>query len=323
MADDVLLQAVRGIADLVTVHGHINLDFADVRTIMENMGMAIMGCGVASGDNRAVEAAQRAISSPLLEDASIRGARGVLINITGNAALTLHEVNAAASLIQEQVDEEANIIFGAVFDETMGEEIRITVIATGFEHRAAAQPPRPVLVQQELEIPPPPSQLPPLRPPVAVTEPPRRGGGLFPPRPAAPLMESAQTAAALAPAVNGGASSANAVPAAGAPGPVPSVSAPRQGSALPAPNGNGHAATSPKGSLFRPQPQPTRLSIPAAAPGTPVRKVGKIESNERGEPYVRFEPPPEEIARLEPAFVLGEIDEDSYETPAILRRQAR
>lgn len=131
-ADDVLLQAVRGISDLITVHGLINLDFADVRTIMSEMGMAMMGAAVASGENRAIEAAQRAISSPLLDDISIQGARGVLINITGGKDLSLHEVNEAATLIQEEADDEANIIFGAVIDESMGDQIRITVIATGF-----------------------------------------------------------------------------------------------------------------------------------------------------------------------------------------------
>ena len=131
-ADDVLLQAVRGISDLITVHGLINLDFADVRTIMSEMGMAMMGAAVAEGENRAVEAAQRAISSPLLEDVSIKGARGVLINITGGPSLSLHEVNEAATLVQEEADDDANIIFGAVIDDRMGEEVRITVIATGF-----------------------------------------------------------------------------------------------------------------------------------------------------------------------------------------------
>jgi cell division protein FtsZ len=131
-ADDILLQAVRGISDLITVHGLINLDFADVRAIMSEMGMAIMGAGAASGENRAIEAAQKAISSPLLEDVSIRGAKGVLINITGSLDLSLYEVNEAASLIQEEAHEDANIIFGAVIDEQMGDELRITVIATGF-----------------------------------------------------------------------------------------------------------------------------------------------------------------------------------------------
>jgi len=131
-ADDILMQAVRGISDLITVHGLINLDFADVRTIMAEMGMAMMGTGAASGENRAVEAAQKAISSPLLEDVSIHGAKGVLINITGSHDLSMHEVNEAATLIQEEAHEDANIIFGAVIDDRMGDDIRITVIATGF-----------------------------------------------------------------------------------------------------------------------------------------------------------------------------------------------
>jgi cell division protein FtsZ len=134
-ADDVLLQAVRGIAELVTVHGLINLDFADVRSIMAEMGMAMMGASRASGENRAVEAAQRAISSPLLEDVSIKGARGLLINVTGGPDMSLYEVNEAASLIQEEAHEDANIIFGAVIDEKISDEIHVTVIATGFGER--------------------------------------------------------------------------------------------------------------------------------------------------------------------------------------------
>lgn len=131
-ADEVLLQAVRGISELVTVHGLINLDFADVRSIMAEMGLAMMGAASASGENRAVEAAQRAISSPLLEDLSIKGARGLLINVTGGADLSLYEVNEAASLIQEEAHEDANIIFGAVIDDQLSDELRVTVIATGF-----------------------------------------------------------------------------------------------------------------------------------------------------------------------------------------------
>lgn len=143
LADDVLLNAVRGISDLITVHGLINLDFADVRTIMNEMGMALMGTGIGNGDTRAVDAARAAISSPLLEDLSIDGARGVLINITGGPDMTLFEVNEAATLIQESCHEEANIIFGAVIDEEVPEgEIRVTVIATGLDggQRRAARP---------------------------------------------------------------------------------------------------------------------------------------------------------------------------------------
>jgi len=133
IADDVLRQAVQGISDLITVPGEINLDFADVKTIMHGMGMALMGTGVSQGEHRAVEAAQRAISSPLLEEASIEGAKGVLINITGGTDMTLFEVHEAASIIQEAADEEANIIFGTVIDPKMKDEVKVTVIATGFD----------------------------------------------------------------------------------------------------------------------------------------------------------------------------------------------
>ena len=132
-ADDILYQAVKGISDLIMVPGLINLDFADVKNIMSSMGMALMGTGTASGGNRAVEAAQKAISSPLLEDNTIQGARGILLNITAGSDLSLYEVNEASSLIQAEAHEDANIIFGTVIDETMGDEIRITVIATGFD----------------------------------------------------------------------------------------------------------------------------------------------------------------------------------------------
>ncbi len=140
-ADDVLLQAVRGISDLIITPGLINLDFADVRTVMAEMGLALMGASSACGENRAIEAAQKAISSPLLEDISIQGARGVLINITGGPDLCLHEVNEAASMIQEEAHDDANIIFGAVIDENITDEIRITVIATGFGEMKEEQKP--------------------------------------------------------------------------------------------------------------------------------------------------------------------------------------
>ncbi|MBO8136634.1 MAG: cell division protein FtsZ [Desulfotomaculum sp.] len=135
IADDVLRQGVQGISDLIAVPGLINLDFADVKTIMKDTGSALMGIGTASGENRAQEAAKAAISSPLLET-SIEGARGVLLNITGGSSLGLFEVNEAAEIIAQAADPEANIIFGAVIDEAMNEDVRVTVIATGFEHQA-------------------------------------------------------------------------------------------------------------------------------------------------------------------------------------------
>jgi cell division protein FtsZ len=132
-ADDVLRQAIQGISDLILVPGLINLDFADVKTIMAGMGFAIMGTGVAEGENRAMVAANCAISSPLLEDASVNGARGVIINVTGGSDLSLIEVSEASAVIQEAAHEDANIIFGAVVDPTMNGRVKITVIATGFD----------------------------------------------------------------------------------------------------------------------------------------------------------------------------------------------
>ncbi len=142
MADDILRQAVQGISDLITVPGEINLDFADVKTIMSGMGMALMGTGISEGEHRAIEAAQRAISSPLLEDASIHGARGVLINVTGGEDMTLHEVAEAAHIIQEAADPDANIIFGTVVDRALQGKVKVTVIATGFDRDA----PRTVMI---------------------------------------------------------------------------------------------------------------------------------------------------------------------------------
>ncbi len=132
IADDILRQAVQGISDIITIPGIINRDFSDVRTIMHGMGYAVMGTAVAGGSSAAVEAARKAVSSPLLEDASIEGARGILINITGSSRLSLHEVHEASSIIQRAADPDANIIFGCVLNEEMGEEVKLTVIATGF-----------------------------------------------------------------------------------------------------------------------------------------------------------------------------------------------
>ena len=132
IVDDVLRQGVQGISDLITVPGLINLDFADVKTIMSGMGLAMMGTGIMSGENRTLEAAKAAISSPLLEGASVQGARGVIINVTGGPDLSLVEVSEASSIVQEAADEDANIIFGAVVDPALKGKVKITVIATGF-----------------------------------------------------------------------------------------------------------------------------------------------------------------------------------------------
>jgi cell division protein FtsZ len=140
IADDVLRQAVQGISDIITIPGIVNRDFADVRTIMQGQGYAVMGTAVASGANRSVDAATRAINSPLLEDNSIQGAQGILINISGSSSLTLSEVHEASSVIEKAAHENANIIFGAVLDENMKEQVKITVIAAGFREAARRQP---------------------------------------------------------------------------------------------------------------------------------------------------------------------------------------
>ncbi len=133
IADDILRQGVQGISDIITITGIINRDFADIKTIMEGMGYAVMGTAVGTGDNRAVDATNQAIASPLLEDATINGAQGILLNITGSSALTLHEVHEASSIVQKAAAENANIIFGAVHDESMEDAIKVTVIATGIK----------------------------------------------------------------------------------------------------------------------------------------------------------------------------------------------
>jgi cell division protein FtsZ len=152
-ADEVLYQAVKGISDLITQNGIVNVDFADVKTVMSNMGRALMGTGVAKGQNRARLAAEMAVASPLLDDISVEGATGVLINIVGGSDMKMKEIQEAASLVQEQAHEDANIIFGASIDETLGENVKVTVIATGFdaaEREIAMEAPaaRPTLAPQ-------------------------------------------------------------------------------------------------------------------------------------------------------------------------------
>ena len=145
IADDILRQGVQGISDIITITGIINRDFADIKTIMEGMGYAVMGTAVATGENRAVEATNRAMASPLLEDALIEGAQGILLNITGSSKLTLFEVHEASSLVQKAAAENANIIFGAVHDESMNDAVKVTVIATGIKAEKMGIKPLPTL----------------------------------------------------------------------------------------------------------------------------------------------------------------------------------
>jgi cell division protein FtsZ len=148
VVDDVLKQAVCSISDLIIVPGLVNLDFADVKTIMGNMGKALMGSGIAAGENRAIEAAEKAISSPLLDEASVDGAQGILINVTGGEDMSLMEVNEAAMLIQKNAHDDAHIIFGSVIDNSMEGQMRVTVIATGFEKQAQQEQPKQMLLKK-------------------------------------------------------------------------------------------------------------------------------------------------------------------------------
>jgi cell division protein FtsZ len=186
IADDILRQAVQGISDIITIPGIINRDFADVKTIMQGQGYAVMGTAVASGSNRAVDAANRAISSPLLEDNSIEGAQGILINVTGSSSLALHEVHEASSIIQKAAHENANIIFGAVMDEAMKESVKITVIAAGFREIRKTQQQRPSYMPKSWKAPREPE--PPQRRPVSEEAPP-------PSPPARPIPEVVQESA--------------------------------------------------------------------------------------------------------------------------------
>jgi cell division protein FtsZ len=158
VADDVLRQAVQGISDIITVPGQINLDFADVRAVMKGMGQAVMGTGIGQGENRATEAAQRAVSNPLLEDTSIEGAKGVIVNITGGADLSLAEAAEATALITKVADPEANVIYGIVTDESMGNAVKVTVIATGFNRPSRKPASTPVDLANYMNTSAPPSQ---------------------------------------------------------------------------------------------------------------------------------------------------------------------
>ncbi|MFH0809234.1 MAG: cell division protein FtsZ [Pseudomonadota bacterium] len=172
-ADDVLLCAVKGISDLIMTPGRINLDFADVRTVMGEMGVALMGTGTASGENRAIEAARKAISSPLLEDISIEGARGLLINITCPSDITMDEIQQASTLIQEEAHEDANIIWGTVLDESMGDEVRVTVIATGIGRKEEPALTMPLAATRPVAEPPARQQIDPVAEPAPAPRAPR------------------------------------------------------------------------------------------------------------------------------------------------------
>jgi cell division protein FtsZ len=307
--DEVLLNAVQGISDLIVIHGFINVDFADVRTVMSDMGRALMGTGYAAGDRKALEAAQQAISSPLLEDTSINGATGILINITGGPDLTLTEINEAATLIQEAAHEDANIIFGSVVDANMEDQVRITVIATGFDHGArAAELQRTVTASR------------PTAQPQQVTQParqPQSAARSTSPYLAQHAAQAAHAAAApVLPYVSAAPAAANAAANAAAPSTAP------------------HAAVDPDNESYEP------FIEPASAPGASAPEASQLHQQRLAQlpapsgqttfPYkegegdpsrrpTRRTGPSQSVPRLHPNLAVPE--EHEMDVPAFIRRQ--
>jgi cell division protein FtsZ len=304
--DEVLVNAVSGITDLISVHGLVNVDFADVKTVMSDMGRALMGTGKAAGDNRALEAAKQAISSPLLEDVSIEGATGILINITGGPDLTLYEVNEAASVIQEAAHEDANIIFGSVIDANMKDEVRITVIATGFDRvqprgREAAPvitPPQPrrAPVQAQLSYAEPPAPRGAPAPAAYTAEPPVVRGA---PAPAAYTAEPPVVRGAPAPAAY------TAEPPVVRGAPVPPELLEREQQVAPAP---------------LPE-RPAREAAAAPLPRVPAERAPRPAQAEWLAPAVAVAPPPPPapapapLTMAPPVVTLGGEDPDEVTDP--------
>ena len=325
MADQVLYMGVRGVTDLMMAPGLVNLDFADIRTVMAEMGKAMMGTGEAEGENRAIRAAEAAISNPLLEDTSMAGARGLLINITGGDDLTLFEVDQAANRIREEVDEEANIIFGSAVDEGLSGRIRVSVVATGIDSpKAEAARPRLVAVgggampaPQPIPVPvaqpamSPAMQAAPQQAPVMMAQPLRQASG----QPhAMPQSESAMSVADVAPAHASPVApvALHAVP----PQPTPRVA--------PQPVGRGLFAEAPRPTAAPAVPQPTaepaRPSLFSTVTGAFRRRTGVPalgEAPARQEPMMETRPEPVR-ASVRPATT----DDAALDIPAFLRRQS-
>jgi cell division protein FtsZ len=327
MADNVLYMGVRGVTDLIVHPGLVNLDFADIRSVMAEMGKAMMGTGEADGDDRATRAAESAISNPLLEEASMKGAKGVLINITGGPDMTLFEVDEAANRIRKEVgDEEANIIFGSSIDEEMEGRIRVSVVATGMEATATASRPRPSLVAvagAPVARPAVPQPAPSHAPPAATAHM-VVGNTVMQPEPVAVAAQPASPPAAPSmapPVVHGATASAEAEPAAIGPRPAP-------------------AAQEPARTLFSPLEAETRAPVAAPAPPAPAssggrnlfqrvtRLIGGGEAEPappraqaaapRAEPILT--PVSEPVSR--PSSRHAPADEAGLDIPAFLRRQA-
>jgi cell division protein FtsZ len=312
MADDVLHSGVRGVTDLMVMPGLINLDFADIRTVMSEMGKAMMGTGEAAGERRATDAAEAAISNPLLEDVTMKGARGVLINITGGADMTLFEVDEAANRIREEVDPEANIIFGSTFDESLAGKMRISVVATGIEAEAAAKPKPAISLVSDRTV------APPLREattgaytqPILTQNAAQPAAAAEPATDSEPVPQAAQAAEAAA--MKGGAFVAPKPVEAGAARPVP-LTQPAVPPAPPAAAREPAPAPRPKGRVPSLIERVTGVGRARATPPVnPPRQAAPATS-----------PTQARLAPLDPEDGAGLGKEDDLlDIPAFLRRQA-
>jgi cell division protein FtsZ len=298
MADNVLYMGVRGVTDLMVLPGLINLDYADIRSVMSEMGKAMMGTGEADGEDRAIRAAEAAISNPLLEDTNMKGARGLLINITGGSDITLFEMDQAANRIKEEVDEDANIMVGMALDESLGGRMRISVVATGIDSAApqVAQKPQLQLVTNSVAEPvqPPPAHAQPApqhAPPMHATA--AQGAGYIPQPPAKPLLSAAFVAPEPeSPEMKPARPAAAAVPASLRPGPEP---------------------------VKRPSLFSRVFGGPAAPPASAPHREPVVAPTARHEPEFQMQPEPaREPARA--AVRPAQIDEIGLEIPAFLRR---
>ncbi|MGE0416757.1 MAG: cell division protein FtsZ [Acetobacteraceae bacterium] len=343
MADQVLYMGVRGVTDLMMVHGLVNLDFADIRTVMAEMGKAMMGTGEAEGDNRAIRAAEAAINNPLLEDTSMAGARGLLINITGGDDLTLFEVDQAANRIREEVDEEANVIFGSAVDESLSGRIRVSVVATGIDSPRAEQQQRPRLVAVGGGVMPEPQPIvmPSGSPAPAVAPIPMGAGAALRQASPAPMdAPHAEIAPALQPATD-----MQAAPTPMTAHPAPQVTPLRTHAAPPQPVPVQPAAPATARAGLFPDPNraanplPVNAPQPVAAPEAPKRSLFGAVTGVFGrgrpaaapqvaEPQMRREPTQATMTEIQPQAPAPTVkqthgNEDvGLEIPAFLRRQS-
>ncbi|MGE0716728.1 MAG: cell division protein FtsZ [Alphaproteobacteria bacterium] len=336
MADDVLHSGVRGITDLMVLPGLINLDFADIRTVMQEMGKAMMGTGEATGDKRAIDAAEAAISNPLLDDVSMKGAKGVLINITGGMDMTLFEVDEAANRIRDEVDPDANIIFGSTFDEKLSGRMRVSVVATGMDAEQAEKPRTVIQLVSDRDRAPPSLPAEPTMEPVRAVDPIRAGGSAVATAHAQPMaLPLAGTAVAEAHAQPLGRTAEVAVAPQGGPShghaiglPLHAEPEPEMDEAPKQAAGGGFGRLRGGMSLFRrvtgAAAAPAPAERPRQAPAQPERVEPAPAVSRAATPAAPAQPPRGRLAGVDPAerTQQSSAEEDMLDIPAFLRRQA-